>query len=396
MPVKNYAWSVGILFLGLAAQAFASTPVQEVSGRSPPVVCQNDTPRRDASALDTTKDKTDTVSACPCVYGYVEALFLERRDCSCEQPIIVQAEDGNPAATVFSTSDLDFDFAPGVRVVVGHYLHDGWAVEGSYLGLFDADAAAFIAADSEETVLTFPGTLASGTNVFPDMDRIWINGSSALHSAELNLVCCCGCCSTCGGSEHKGCSKEDCGDCNIHCRTVEWLVGFRYLNLNEKLSIYAERDQVPTGGGSPLTEQGLYDIRTSNNLFGAQFGGRIRSWRKRLGWEATGKAGIFGNDAQQEQFVLDYPDNPESFPLRPLTSAARGQVAFVGEMNLTGIYRLNDVWNLRAGYNVLWIADVALATNQLDFRGTLPAGDRLNSCGSLFLHGVSCGVEARW
>jgi hypothetical protein len=37
-----------------------------------------------------------------------------------------------------------------------------------------------------------------------------------------------------------------------------------------------------------------------------------------------------------------------------------------------------------------------LAPDQLDFSGVLPAGNRLNSNGSLFLHGISCGVEARW
>jgi len=71
-------------------------------------------------------------------------------------------------------------------------------------------------------------------------------------------------------------------------------------------------------------------------------------------------------------------------------------VAFVGELNLTGIYRLNEIWNLRAGYNAMWISGVALAPNQLDFSGELPAGNQLSSNGGVFLHGVSCGIEARW
>jgi hypothetical protein len=343
--------------------------------------------------MDTTEGKADSRAACPCVYGNVELLFLERSNGSSAQPMIVDAEGGQPAATVFSTSDLSFHFDPGMRVLVGHRLHNGWAVEGSYLGLFDADAAALIAADSEEAVLTFPGTLAFGTNVFADMDRIWVNYSSALQSAELNLVCCCGYCSSCGDSADQDCSKGGYSDHNTRCRTVEWLVGFRYLNVSERLNIYAERDQDPTDGETLRTEHGVYDIRTSNNLFGPQLGARIRRWGNRLGWEATGKAGIFGSGAQQEQYVLDYPD---TFPLRPETSAARGQVAFVGELNLTGIYRLNDVWNLRGGYNLIWIAGVVLAPDQLDFSGTLPAGDHLHSSGGMFLHGVNCGVEARW
>jgi hypothetical protein len=141
-------------------------------------------------------------------------------------------------------------------------------------------------------------------------------------------------------------------------------------------------------------EYGVYDIRGSNNLCGAQLGGRLRSWGARWGWEATGKAGLFGNGAHQEQYVLDWDDGP--FPARPLVSAAGGRVAFVGELNLTGVYRLTDVWNLRAGYNLIWIGGVALAPDQLDFSGVVPAGDQLRNDGQVFLHGVSGGLEARW
>ena len=49
-----------------------------------------------------------------------------------------------------------------------------------------------------------------------------------------------------------------------------------------------------------------YNVQTSNNLYGAQVGARTRRWGTKLGWEATGKAGIFANDAQQEQYILDW------------------------------------------------------------------------------------------
>jgi len=329
----------------------------------------------------------DCCSPCPQVYGYVEAMFLQRSNCSFDQPVIVQSVDGIPVATFLSTSDLDFDYEPGVRALFGVRLNDGWALEGSYLGLWDSDASLFIAPPDESTNLTFPGGLG-GTNVFSDPDRIWATYSSSLHSGELNLVCCSGHCDTWGG---KGELKDDLGRYHPRCQTFEWLVGFRYLNLNERLRIYGERDQIGQDGIF-REETGVYNIRTNNNLYGAQVGARMRHWGERWGWEATGKAGIFGNDAQQEQYVIDY----EQFAVRPLTSASTDRAAFVGELNLTGIYRLNENWNLRAGYNAMWISGVALAPNQLDFSGELPAGNQLSSNGSVFLHGVSCGVEARW
>ena len=113
----------------------------------------------------------------------------------------------------------------------------------------------------------------------------------------------------------------------------------------------------------------------------------------RFGWEATGKAGIFGNDAQQKQSVTDFPN----FPRRPTVSSGGGVMAFVGELNLSGLYRLTDVWNIRAGYSILWIEGLALAPDQLDFNfAASPSGNQLHNGGGMFLHGANVGLEARW
>jgi len=390
----------GILFVVIATitvplvRAWDAEPAVEEPAE-PGNLLQNDWFAGDGSGDKSDKDAC--CSPCPTCYGDVEALFLERTNSSNDQPMIVNLrgpEDAvlpiDQAPTVLSTNDLDFDFEPGVRVLIGHRLHNGWAIEGSYLGLFDADTSLCLSAPSESTIYTFPGGLGAA-NVFGDVDRIWTDYSSSLHSAEANLVHCCGCCDSCGDGKGDGKSKGHCGGCNLHCRTFEWMVGFRYLNLHEHLSIYGERDQM-TESGMTAVESGVYDIRSSSNLYGAQVGARARHWGRKWGWEATGKAGIFGSDVQQEQYVIDY----DQFEVRPFTSASDTDVAFVGELNLTAIYRLNEVWNLRAGYNLIWITGVALAPDQLDFSGELPAGNQIDSDGCVFLHGVSCGVEARW
>ena len=119
----------------------------------------------------------------------------------------------------------------------------------------------------------------------------------------------------------------------------------------------------------------------------------MRRWQNRFGWEAAGKAGIFANDAQQKQTVTDFPN----FPLRPTVSSSRDGVAFLGEINPSALYRLTNVWNLRAGYNVIWIEGLALAPDQLDFNfATTPSGNQLHNDGGMFLHGVNVGLEARW
>jgi hypothetical protein len=378
---------VGIFFLGLVAQVSLRAGAQDAASPSDAIASPSVLPQDGYFAFDEKGDKTDCVASCsPCprVYGYAEALFLERSNCSDDQPVITEYLDNRDVGPFLSTSDLDFDFDPALRVVAGHRLHNGWAIEGQYLGLFDASASEYLVPRDPDLDLTLPGTIPfAGLNALYDSDRIWVNYSSELHSGELNLVCCCGCCDPCG----KGKGKSSC--CDMNCRTFEWFVGFRYLNLREHFQIYGEKGIEPG-------ESGTYDLRTSNNLYGAQLGARVRRWGTRLGWEATGKAGMFANDAQQEQYLFDYPDWPAEFPFRPVTSASEVQMSFVGELNLTAIYRLNDVWNLRAGYNLMWITGVALAPDQLDFSAEIGAGNQINSGGSVFLHGVSCGLEARW
>ena len=77
------------------------------------------------------------------------------------------------------------------------------------------------------------------------------------------------------------------------------------------LNIAVQRDE---NGG---VEDGTYNIQTGNHLIGGQLGGTVRRTINRFGWEVTGKAGIYENDAEQTQSVIDFPN----FPLRPTTSA---------------------------------------------------------------------------
>ena len=306
---------------------------------------------------------------CPCVYVQVGALLMQQQPRFSNQPIVV---DPNTNTTFLSTSDFDSNFNPGLQATVGMRLCGGRAVEFDYFGLFGRNASAVAVSPDPNAFLTFPNNLAG--NVFVDMDRAQVDYSSSIHSFAANLLCCCGCC-------------DECGCCEVRCRSFEWFAGFRYLNVAEEFDITAQR----TVAGA--VEEGSYNIRTNNHLYGAQLGARLRRTRGRLGWEAGGFAGIFGNDASQTQSVTDFPN----FPLRPTVSSSGGRVSFVGGANLSGLYSLTNVWNLRAGYNVIWIEGVALAPDQLDFDFAAAAGgNQLHDGGGLFLHGVNVGLEARW
>jgi hypothetical protein len=265
---------------------------------------------------------------------------------------------------VLTADDLDFDVSGGVRAVVGIPLNECKAVEFSYFGLFDSEASAVVSGDNS---LAIPGRLGLASNDFFGADIMHVDYESQIHSAEFNCVECCWCVNDCCGY-----------------RSLEWLAGFRYLRLNEDFDLTSTDFDEGTS---------VYDINTNNNLYGAQLGLRLKRQRGCLGWELVGKAGIYGNDASQRQFVTDFPP---PFLLRDPRGDSETQVAFVGELGLSLTYQLNDRWTLRGGYNVMWLEGVALAPDQLDFSFRADSGTDLNSDGGFFLHGANVGLEACW
>ena len=386
--------AVGILFVVLASKTCAPATAQDVEQPSEGSVRQAPAPdQQRPTATPVTKSQdgglegccfASCCDACPSVYGQVEALFMKQEPRFTRQPIVVDAST-TPSTTLLSTSDLDFNFDPGLRATVGMRLCGGRALEFSYFGLFQGTASAAAVSPSPSAFLIFPDNYFG--NVFVGMSGAQVNYSSWLHSFEVNLPCCCGCCDECCDECGCGAARDECGCAAVRCRSFEWFAGFRYIDVGEELNISAQKTV------SSEVENGNYNIRTANQLFGAQLGARLRRTWGRFGWEATGKAGVFGNDARETQSATDFPD----FALRPTVSSSRGEVAFVGEMNLSALYRLTDVWNLRAGYSLMWIEDLALAPDQLDFNfATSPSGNQLRTGGGMFLHGVNVGLEARW
>lgn len=303
-----------------------------------------------------------TCNMCPCIYGSVEGLIWDRNSQSSNVPLVLDVNTGD---TLLSTGDLDFGVGGGVRAIVGHYLTDCVSLELGYFGIFDQVASASVVrADS----LQIAGALGSGAvNNFIFADQVDVDYQSNVHNAEINLVHCCCCC-----------------DSDSCCYSIEPLIGFRNLNLNERFSLTS----IDSAEGTTV-----YTVRTHNYLFGAHAGGRYRRCYGNWSWETTAKAGLMGNISSMNQDpIVDFP----GVVVRPRRDASDDDAAFVGDINLTGIYHLSRVWGLRAGYNLLWVQGVALAPDQLDFTNTPTSGTALFNHSGLFMHGVSLGVEARW
>jgi hypothetical protein len=100
------------------------------------------------------------------------------------------------------------------------------------------------------------------------------------------------------------------------------------------------------------------------------------------------KGGVYANVA----------DNRFTSTIVSGTSSADTAAAFVGEVGLTASYRLTRHIALRAGYEVLWLDNVALASEAAAATVQGGGGTRstINTDGRLWYNGATTGVEFVW
>jgi hypothetical protein len=173
---------------------------------------------------------------------------------------------------------------------------------------------------------------------------------------------------------------------NARRHVSEWLqilAGFRHVQLNEQ-GVTILQD---IGPGLNLATIGN---GASNHLWGFQLGVDGVLWtRNRLSVESVCKAGIFGNSAQNQVSITQ-----SAFPGTGFTSSDEtGHTAFVGEVGLTGVYRLTDCLSVRSAYQLMWLEGVAVASDQIAVSDPLLGNATVDTGGSLFYHGAFIGLQ---
>jgi hypothetical protein len=164
---------------------------------------------------------------------------------------------------------------------------------------------------------------------------------------------------------------------------VTWLTGFRIIELHEELS-YDVDFIVPNLTG--------VSWNTDNHLYGAQVGADLQMWRLGGPLSVNGlfKAGIYGNDADND-FEFDVLGTPI---IQGRDDA--NPVAFVGEIGVTSAYQLTRHFAIRGGYQLLWISEVALASDQAQLALNTLNPNTINASGDVFYHGALVGGEFTW
>jgi hypothetical protein len=159
------------------------------------------------------------------------------------------------------------------------------------------------------------------------------------------------------------------------------LMGFRYMGLDEGLTIRQ--------GVNFDIATFSHEIGAVNDLYGFQIGGDMRIWsRGPLSIEGLFKAGIYGDHATNRVHI-----GLTNSAFSADSNASADSVAFVGEMSVTGVYRFSEHFALRGGYQFLWLAGVAQASDQVAASNPLAGTATVSFDGNPTYDGAFVGLE---
>jgi hypothetical protein len=312
-------------------------------------------------------------------YAVFDALFLQRNNAAINRPLVVSGSS-SASVPVIMAGDPTSTIGTGARLLYGNYGEDDIGWEVGYLGVYGMNATS--TATSAGGSLEAPDPTFANQSGLKDGFSARVTDTASINSAEVNLVF----------HEYDGGYNRRSGRPAQRCEGydgghVDWIGGFRWANLQDEAVL-----AIPQGTSPQPT---TYSVDASSNLFAAQVGTRGRMAFERWAVEGWMKIGIAGTLLSQSQTLFDpIPLTPFRVP-NPSSSDKAG-MGMIADMNLSAIYRFNEVWGLRVGYNLLWLTGVALAPDQFDFSPSSVGGTNLNGSGSMFLSGANLGLEARW
>lgn len=293
----------------------------------------------------------------------VDALMLWQGN-STSFPLLVDLE----GATALDVGKMRTQLSAGPRVSVIRSLGECHAIEGNF---FQVSPFNSVATTPLSDVPYF--TVDSVQLPFTDIDSATATGSGLIKSAELNW-------------RHNDC-----------CSPFTWLAGFRWVELNSRLNV----DYAYTTAVSEETlanGMGSLNVESGNNLYGGQAGVDVRLWNNGGNWRfnGIGKAGLFANAHAYQRSTSGFVTDGEEPVSLGTVSASVNQVAFFGEVGLNATYCITHWLAWRAGYTVFWANGVAVAAQQLPLNDFGSETAKINTTGSVMLHGVTTGFEARW
>ena len=292
-------------------------------------------------------------AACPRWVVQVDALMLWQGNIP-SRPLFASGGMGAVGPTLLDANQAQTVMSAGPRVALFLNLDEVYAIEGNYFQVRPFNGEALVQPGNTLVEQNLAGFSSGGY----DGAQVLTNG--AIQSAELNW------------------RRRECW-----C-PVTWLAGFRWVQWNQQMRI------IEHAAGSPL---GSFTSATGNDLYGGQIGMDLGLWNSGGPFTVTGtgKAGVYYNNAFQRTGYQDAG-------FATSAAAVADQTSFFGEVGVNGSLRLTDWLSWRVGYVLFWLSGVALPADQFSTTNlaTLPGSATINTNGSVLLHGVTTGLEARW
>lgn len=310
-------------------------------------------------------------------YFVFDALGLQRDYHVPDGPLVV--ENVTPAFPALQTNMLQSTVGPGVRLLYGQYACDSPGWEVGYLGVWNMYAVSRV--ESPGSLLQAPGALGFASPAMRNAAAGSFSGVTALQSADVNAVF-----HTFDGGRDPLSPRPSQRVAWYDGGHIDLLGGFRWAALDDA----AVLGLTPAGAPGPNT----YATRATTNMFAGQLGIRGRMNFQEWALESWIKCGLAGTSIDQSQSFSDLAAPAD--PYRPAGSAYRAGMGLVADANLSAIWRMNDVWGVRVGYNLVWLAGVALAPAQFDWSASTTPPTTIHNDGSMLLSGANAGLEARW
>ncbi|MSR56892.1 MAG: hypothetical protein EXS05_04380 [Planctomycetaceae bacterium] len=287
-------------------------------------------------------------------YFQADVLWLSRIH-SAHKTVAVTLPPNSKAVLNSSDAGLTDMYRPGALLTLGKRFDQVSAFELTFFGFNEWEGSAQATGNGD---LSLPGTLALNTQDFIFANRIKFDYNSSLYNVEANYT-----------------------------QTIAGLIllsGFRYLRLNESFDINSYV--------ANFNQSSDYLVRAKNNLIGGQIGLGFSNQWDRLTVDLLGKFGVYANVAEQNTLMKDLNNTFIRRNFQDHTTA----VSVLGEAQLNLSYRVFDWLSIRGGYRFMWINNLALAPNQLNFSIDPGSGQSVDAHDYLYIHGMNVGLEARW
>jgi hypothetical protein len=294
-------------------------------------------------------------------YTRLEGLYWGRQALASQ----VLAVSNTSGTAILNTRDLSFDFSPGVRVGIGRSVPESGDFELTYSGIMPDESFLTVApgAGTVDSLFTQsdPLFVLSPFSQFNGADQYNLAYEWQLHDFQANF------------SKYAGVI----GGMHAHMNA-----GLRYILLEENMQL--------TASGGNVVGQSVYRIETLSHLFGPQAGGGVHYPLGDGNWISVhGNAGFMVSAGEQELNV--------STVLGSLHSQEQDMtVAPMMELGITGRAELGPRAEIFAGYSMLLLSGLTLASEQVDYSADPTISPRVDNRSTAFFHGFNGGMSVRW